>query len=84
MRSIQVLQKEEGVKDLVLNNFNSMESPAPPHDGHHGGVCDYASSFRSAINDVYNIMPGLTLYEVTGLHGWALSRHRHNQPQGGK
>ena len=65
-----------------------MASPPPPQDGQHHdyyhGVCDYASAFRSAINDVYNSVPGLTLFEVAGRHGWALSRHKHDQPQASK
>ncbi|RYP55199.1 hypothetical protein DL768_000193 [Monosporascus sp. mg162] len=68
--------------------FDSLRFMAsPPLPDHHGGVCDYASAFRSALNDVYNSVPGLTLYEVSGRHGWGLSspsRHRqqnhHRQP----
>lgn len=68
---------------------NSMASPPPPHDGCHddnyyGGICDYASAFRSAINDVYNSVPGITLYDVAGRHGWGLSRRKHDQPQASK
>ncbi|RYP73898.1 hypothetical protein DL771_003340 [Monosporascus sp. 5C6A] len=64
----------------LFDSLRFMASPPPPD--HHGGVCDYASAFRSAVNDVYNSVPGLSLYEVSGRHGWALSspsrHHQHN------
>jgi len=41
----------------------------------HSGVCDYAPTFRSAINDIYNSVVGLTLWDVSGRNGWALSKH---------
>ncbi|TVY65590.1 hypothetical protein LSUE1_G006929 [Lachnellula suecica] len=41
----------------------------------HSGVCDYAPAFRSAIDDIYNSISGLTLRDVTGRNGWALSKH---------
>ena len=41
----------------------------------HSGVCDYAPAFRSAINDIYNSIQGLTLKDVSGKSGWALSKH---------
>lgn len=41
----------------------------------HGGVCDYAPAFRNAINDIYNSVVGLTLWDVSGRSGWALSKH---------
>src|SRR5271154_6679718 len=34
-------------------------------------------SFRCAINDIYNSITGLTLRDVTGIDGWALSK-RHD------
>ncbi|KAH6674865.1 hypothetical protein B0J14DRAFT_23230 [Halenospora varia] len=40
----------------------------------HPGVCDYAPAFRSAINDIYNSITGLTLRDITGRDGWALSK----------
>ncbi|RYP40608.1 hypothetical protein DL767_001608 [Monosporascus sp. MG133] len=65
----------------LIDSLRFMASPPLPD--HHGGVCDYASAFRSALNDVYNSVPGLTLYEASGRHGWALSspsrHHQHNQ-----
>jgi hypothetical protein len=42
----------------------------------HSGICDYAPAFRSAINDIYNSISGLTLRDVSGRDGWALSKHR--------
>jgi hypothetical protein len=55
---------------------------SPPHPVHRGGVCDPAPAFRAAINDIYNSVSGLTLYDVSGRsHGWALSRHRAGEPQ---
>lgn len=41
----------------------------------HNGVCDYAASFRSDINDIYNSVRGLSLYDVSGKNGWALSKN---------
>jgi hypothetical protein len=40
----------------------------------HSGICDYAPNFRSAINDIYNSITGLTLEDITGIKGWALSK----------
>jgi len=42
----------------------------------HSGICDYAPAFRSAINDIYNSVSGLSLRDVSGVDGWALSKHR--------
>lgn len=57
--------------------------PSPPHSVHSGStVCDPAPAFRAAVNDVYNSISGLTLFDVDGKrHGWGLSKHRLNQPQ---
>ncbi|PMD31683.1 hypothetical protein L207DRAFT_471706 [Hyaloscypha variabilis F] len=41
----------------------------------HSGVCDHAPLFRNAINDVYNSVTGLTLRDVSGKEGWALSKN---------
>lgn len=41
----------------------------------HSGICDYAAAFRSDINDIYNSVTGLTLRDITGKNGWALSKH---------
>jgi hypothetical protein len=43
----------------------------------HSGVCDYAPAFRSVIDDIYNSITGLTLRDVSGRDGWALSK-RHD------
>lgn len=42
----------------------------------HGGICDFAPSFRAAIRDIYESVSGLTLFDVSGKHGWALSKLR--------
>lgn len=47
--------------------------PSPP--GIHSGICDYITVFRSDINDIYNSVVGLTLRDVSGKNGWALSKH---------
>jgi hypothetical protein len=55
---------------------------SPPQLVHRGGPCDPAPSFRTAINDIYNSISGLTLYDVDGTsHGWALSRRKSSHPQ---
>ncbi len=46
---------------------------SPP--GVHSDVCDYAASLRSDIDDIYNSVTGLTLFDVSGKNGWALSKH---------
>lgn len=60
--------------------FDSLRAIVSSPQG-HGGVCEYAPVFRSAINDIYNSVQGLTLFEVNGQHGWALSRHKIDLPQ---
>lgn len=57
--------------------------PSPRHPAHSGStVCDPAPAFRAAVNDVYNSISGLTLFDVDGKrHGWGLSKHRLNEPQ---
>jgi hypothetical protein len=52
---------------------------SPPHI--HDGLCDFVPTFRSAINDIYNSVSGLTLFEVSGKHGWALSKNKTLLPQ---
>lgn len=55
--------------------------PTPPTPVHRG-VCDPGPAFRSAINDIYNSVLGLTLFDISGKsHGWALSKHREREPQ---
>ncbi|KAH8180194.1 hypothetical protein LIA77_01713 [Sarocladium implicatum] len=56
--------------------------PNPTAPIHRGGVCDPCPAFRSALNDIYNSVSGLTLYDVSGKsHGWALSKHKEGEPQ---
>ncbi|KAH8803250.1 hypothetical protein F5884DRAFT_502023 [Xylogone sp. PMI_703] len=49
----------------------------------HSGICDSVFIFRSAINDISNSISGLTLYELRGLHGWPLSKHRARRDEEG-
>ncbi|KAK8061325.1 hypothetical protein PG994_007691 [Apiospora phragmitis] len=60
--------------------FDSLRSIVSPPQG-HGGVCEYVPTFRGAVNDISNSVQGLTLFEVSGQHGWALSRHKVDLPQ---
>ncbi|ESZ98836.1 hypothetical protein SBOR_0784 [Sclerotinia borealis F-4128] len=46
--------------------------PSPPQT--HIGVCDFAPYFRAKINDISTTIIGLTLHDVSGKHGWALSK----------
>lgn len=56
--------------------------PNPTAPIHRGGVCDPCPAFRSALNDIYNSISGLTLHDVSGKsHGWALSKHKEGEPQ---
>ena len=56
--------------------------PSPPSPVHRGGVCDPGPTFRAAVNDIYNSVSGLTLFDISGKsHGWALSKHREREPQ---
>lgn len=56
--------------------------PNPTSPIHRGGVCDPCPAFRSALNDIFNSVSGLTLYDVSGRsHGWALSKHKEREPQ---
>lgn len=56
--------------------------PNPTAPIHRGGVCDPCPAFKSALNDVYSSVSGLTLHDVSGKsHGWALSKHEINKPQ---
>ncbi|CAG8957700.1 hypothetical protein HYFRA_00000035 [Hymenoscyphus fraxineus] len=60
----------------LVNSLRLMPS-APQVNEVHSGVCDYAPSLRSAIDDIYNSITGLTLHDVTGRWGWALSKNDH-------
>jgi hypothetical protein len=56
--------------------------PNPTAPIHRGGVCDPCPALRSALNDIYNSVSGLTLHDVSGKsHGWALSKHKEREPQ---
>ncbi|KAI0487622.1 hypothetical protein F4859DRAFT_264080 [Xylaria cf. heliscus] len=48
----------------------------------HGGICDFTPAFKAAIKDIYESVPGLTLLEVSGKSGWALSKNRSPRQSG--
>lgn len=58
---------------------NALRSISTPPQN-HGGICDF-SAFRSALNDIFHSVQGLTLFEASGKHGWALSSHKVDLPQ---
>lgn len=63
----------------ILGALRGVTSPPNPVHPGRASVCDPAPAFRSSINDVYNSVSGLTLFDVDGRsHGWALSNHRRN------
>jgi hypothetical protein len=45
------------------------------------GSCNFAPAFRSGIWDIYNSSTGLTLQDVAGIDGWALSKRHNAQPR---
>lgn len=55
--------------------------PGPANPVHRGGVCDPVPAFRGAVMDIFNSLEGLTLFEVTGRHGYGLSRRFEGTPQ---
>lgn len=55
--------------------------PSPPNPIHRGGVCDPIPAFRHAVIDIFNSLSGITLYEVTGKHGYGMSRKHAKTPQ---
>ncbi|POS72621.1 hypothetical protein DHEL01_v208985 [Diaporthe helianthi] len=68
----------------LLDVLRSVPSPRHPrHPPHLGSnVCDPAPAFRAAVNDVYNSISGLSLFDVDGKRrGWGLSKHRQDEPQ---
>jgi hypothetical protein len=81
LRVLPSLMNEVGFQSLPKTPRRSLKSlvdslrlmPSAPQV--HNGVCDYAPAFRSAIDDIYNSVRGLTLREITGRDGWALSKH---------
>jgi hypothetical protein len=81
LRVLPGIMKNVGFHDLPKSPRRSIKElvdclrlmPSAPQV--HSGVCDYAPAFRSAINDIYNSIQGLTLKDVSGKSGWALSKH---------
>ncbi|KAG0645191.1 hypothetical protein D0Z07_9178 [Hyphodiscus hymeniophilus] len=81
LRVLPSIMKDVGFHDLPKSPRRSIKElvdclrlmPSAPQV--HSGVCDYAPAFRSAINDIYNSIQGLTLKDVSGKSGWALSKH---------
>lgn len=74
----------------LVESLRAIPSPPPtPHQyadhrssSSHPQVCDPVPAFRAAVNDVYNSVAGLTLYEIDGArHGWALSARHAGEPQ---
>ncbi|KAK1763563.1 hypothetical protein QBC33DRAFT_459211 [Phialemonium atrogriseum] len=79
----QLVDALRGVTGPPNNNAN-LNSNNNPAGGGRGCGCgsDPAPALRVAASDVYNGVSGLTLFEVDGRrHGWALSRHRRDEPQ---
>jgi len=81
LRVLPSIMKNVGFQDLPKSPRRSIKElvdclrlmPSAPQV--HSGICDYAPAFRSAINDICNSISGLTLWEVSGRDGWALSKH---------
>ncbi|KAI2639362.1 hypothetical protein GGS21DRAFT_507250 [Xylaria nigripes] len=42
----------------------------------HGGVCDFAPTFRAAVRELYESVSGLKFFDITGKFGWVLSKNR--------
>lgn len=57
--------------EQLIGNLRCIGSPSVSHSG----PCDFVSTFKAALNDISNSIRGLTLYDVSGQHGWALSKH---------
>lgn len=60
---------KRSLKELI-DSLSLISSPPQTHIG----VCDFAPNFRNKINDISNTIVGLTLHDVSGQHGWALSK----------
>ena len=81
LRILPSIMKDVGLQDLPESPKRSVQElvdclrlmPSAPQV--HSGVCDYAAAFRSDINDIYNSVRGLTLHDVSGKNGWALSKN---------
>lgn len=78
--SSQPVQQPRRSLAQLLEILRSIPSPTSPV--YHSGVCDPALALRSAVNDVYNSVTGLTLFEVDGKrHGWSLSKNKVREVQ---
>ncbi|KAL2062261.1 hypothetical protein VTL71DRAFT_6527 [Oculimacula yallundae] len=93
---IMLVYNELRILPTILKDAGSLNLPALPQRSFrelieclrrmpsapqvHSGVCDYVAAFRSNIDDIYNSVRGLTLYDVSGKNGWALSKHA-NAPE---
>jgi hypothetical protein len=81
LRILPMIMKDVGFLDLPSAPKRSLKELVdclrlmPSAPSVHSGVCDYAAAFRSDINDIYNSVQGLTLRDVAGRNGWALSKH---------
>ncbi|KUJ09753.1 uncharacterized protein LY89DRAFT_740825 [Mollisia scopiformis] len=81
LRILPMIMKDVGFLDLPAAPKRSLKELVdclrlmPSAPSVHSGVCDYAAAFRSDINDIYNSVQGLTLRDVAGRNGWALSKH---------
>lgn len=81
LRILSMIMKDVGFLDLPPAPKRSLKELVdclrlmPSAPSVHTGVCDYAAAFRSDINDIYNSVQGLTLRDVAGRNGWALSKH---------
>lgn len=66
----------------LLDKLRRIPGPPPAPNHAKAGVCDPAPALRAAVDDVYNSVSGLTLFEVDGKrHGWALSRRAADAPR---
>jgi hypothetical protein len=73
LRVLPTIMSNVGFRDLPEPPGRSLKElldclrlmPSPPEV--HSGVCDYAPTFRSAINDIYNSVSGLRLDEVSSV-----------------
>ncbi|KAI1506034.1 hypothetical protein F5X99DRAFT_177978 [Biscogniauxia marginata] len=57
---------------------NSLRLMTSHPQSHSGVVCDFAPAFRRTIDDIHASVSGLTLFDVSGKHGWALSEGNPN------
>ncbi|GAP87150.2 hypothetical protein SAMD00023353_2301280 [Rosellinia necatrix] len=59
----------------LLQIIQSLCQITSPPQCHHGGICDFMPAFRDAVEDVSESLAGPTLLDVSGRHGWALSKN---------